>query len=227
MTRAPETAASAGTRTGPAVVLIPVKAFHRAKRRLGPALGETERVRLVRAMASHVVAACAPLPVAVVCDDEDVARWAADLGADVMWEPGQGLNGAVRAGVERLARAGARWVTVAHGDLPRARGLGALALFDGVTLVPDRRDDGTNVLRLPAACDFRFSYGPGSFRAHRAEATRLGLSVRVLRDPDLAYDVDWPADVAELGEGELTGRRARSRGPEGPRSHTSRTERSA
>jgi hypothetical protein len=23
--------------------------------------------------------------------------------------------------------------------------------------------------------------------------------VRVLRHPDLAYDVDWPADVAELG----------------------------
>jgi hypothetical protein len=30
------------------------------------------------------------------------------------------------------------------------------------------------------------------------EATRLGLAVRVIRDPDLAYDVDWPADVEEL-----------------------------
>ena len=64
--------------------------------------------------------------------------------------------------------------------------------------VPDRRDDGTNVLRLPTDVDFRFAYGPGSFRAHRAEATRLGLPVRVLREPNLAYDVDWPADVAEL-----------------------------
>ncbi len=158
-----------------------------------------ERVRLVRSMATHVVAACAPLPVAVVCDDEEVARWAEDLGAAVMWEPGQGLNGAVRAGVSRLARAGAEWVTVAHGDLPRARGLGTLPRFDGVTLVPDRHDDGTNVLRLPTDCDFHFAYGPGSFRAHRAEAVRLGLSVRILREPDLAYDVDWPADVVELG----------------------------
>ena len=182
------------------MVLVPVKAFHQAKRRLGSALADPERVRLVRAMATHVVSACAPLPVAVVCDDEEVAQWASDLGASVMWEPGQGLNGAVRAGVDRLARTGALWVTVAHGDLPRARGLGALPPFEGVTLVPDRRDDGTNVLRLPAATDFRFAYGPGSFRAHRAEATRLGLGVRVLRHPDLAYDVDWPADVAELGE---------------------------
>ena len=102
------------------------------------------------------------------------------------------------AGVTRLAETGTEWVTVAHGDLPRGRGLGALEHFAGVTLVPDRRDDGTNVLRVPAAHDFHFCYGPSSFRAHRAEATRLGLAVRVLRVPDLAYDVDWPSDVAEL-----------------------------
>lgn len=180
------------------MVLIPVKAFHQAKRRLDRVLSESERERLVRAMAAHVVAACTPLPVAVVCDDEDVATWAQSQGATVLWEPGQGLNGAVRAGVERLAASGARWVTIAHGDLPRARGLGTLNPFDGITLVPDRRDDGTNVLRLPTHCGFHFSYGPGSFRAHRAEAMRLGFTVRVVRDPDLAYDVDWPADVEEL-----------------------------
>ena len=199
MPRARDSVAPGGVGLGPEVVLVPVKAFHQAKKRLGPALADAERIALVRAMASHVVSACAPLPVAVVCDDDEVARWATDLGAAVMWEPGQGLNGAVRAGVERLARDGVRWVTIAHGDLPRARGLGVLSPFEGVTLVPDRRDDGTNVLRLPAGCDFHFAYGPGSFRAHRAEAARLGLPVRVLRDPDLAYDVDWPADVAELG----------------------------
>jgi 2-phospho-L-lactate/phosphoenolpyruvate guanylyltransferase len=196
---AQDAALVAGARVGSEAVLIPVKAFHQAKRRLGSTMAEPDRVRLVRDMASHVVLACAPLPVAVVCDDEEVARWASGLGATVMREPGQGLNGAVRAGFERLSRAGAQWVTVAHGDLPRARGLGTLPRFDGVTLVPDRRDDGTNVLRLPTGSDFRFAYGPGSFRRHRAEATRLGLPVRVLRDPDLAYDVDWPADVVELG----------------------------
>ncbi len=183
---------------GHEVVLIPVKAFDQAKRRLGSTLSDGDRIALVRAMAALVVAACDPLPVAVVCDDPDVAQWASEVGATVMWEPGQGLNGAVRAGVDRLARTGTSWVTVAHGDLPRAQGLGVLAPFDGVTLAPDRRDDGTNVLRLPAGSDFCFAYGPGSFRAHRAEATRLGLPVRVLRQPDLAYDVDWPADVVEL-----------------------------
>ena len=65
--------------------------------------------------------------------------------------------------------------------------------------MPDRRDDGTNVLRLPAvAADFRFSYGVGSLQAHRAEALRVGLAYAFLRHPNLAYDVDWPADVDEL-----------------------------
>jgi len=45
-----------------------------------------------------------------------------EVGATVMWEPGQGLNGAVRRASTRLAKAGARWVTVAHGDLPMHRG---------------------------------------------------------------------------------------------------------
>ncbi|HVB91150.1 MAG TPA: 2-phospho-L-lactate guanylyltransferase [Acidimicrobiales bacterium] len=183
---------------GSEVVLIPVKGFRQAKRRLGATLSDAQRVELVRTMAEQVVAASAPLQVAVVCDDIEVAQWATGLGAVVMWEPGQGLNVAVRSAVSRLAEARVAWVIVAHGDLPRACGLGSLGSFDGVTLVPDRLDDGTNVLRLPAGCDFHFAYGPGSFRAHRAEAVRLGLRVRVVRNPLLAYDVDWPADVLEL-----------------------------
>jgi 2-phospho-L-lactate/phosphoenolpyruvate guanylyltransferase len=187
-----------GPAQAPEVVLIPVKGFRQAKRRLGGTMSDATRIRLVRSMAEHVVAACAPLPAAVVCDDPEVAEWADALGATVIWEPGQGLNGAVRAGLEQLQKSGARWVTVAHGDLPRARDIGSLEPFDGITLVPDRQDDGTNVLRLPVGCDFHFAYGPGSFRAHRAEASRLGLPVRILRIPALAYDVDWPSDVAEL-----------------------------
>ena len=42
-----------------------------------------------------------------------------------------------------------------------------------------------------------FIYGPGSFRRHGAEARRLGLGLRVVREPLLGYDVDWPADLAD------------------------------
>jgi len=184
---------------GPGAVLVPVKSFASAKHRLTAALGDEDRRALVRQMAEQVLRASAPLPVVVVCDDEEVAAWARAHGAHVLWEPGRGLNGAVQSGVAQLAGMGVRRVVVAHADLPRARRLADLADYGGVTLVPDRRDDGTNVIALPADVSFRFSYGPGSFARHHAECRRLGLAVRVRRDADLSYDVDWPSDLPGAG----------------------------
>jgi 2-phospho-L-lactate guanylyltransferase len=181
------------------VVLVPVKAFARAKERLAPDLDPDERAALARAMATHVVHAAEPLPVAVVCDDDGVAEWADSEGAVVLLEPGRGLNGAVAAGVARLAAAGATEVVVAHSDLPLAEGLARLAGFDGVTLVPDRFEDGTNVMCVPADTAFGFAYGPRSFSRHAEEATRLGLAVRVRRDPGLTLDVDVAADLLLAG----------------------------
>jgi len=183
-------------RLGDQAVLVPVKAFGQAKERLGPTLSRTERSRLARAMATTVLGAAAPLPVAVVCDDPDVAQWARSLGALVVWEPGRGLNGAVEAGICRLTEAGVTQVTVAHGDLPLAENLIELGTFAGITLVPDRAGNGTNVISLPTKTTFRFSYGPGSFARHLAEAELTGLAVRVLHDERLASDVDEPGDLA-------------------------------
>lgn len=176
-------------------MLIPVKAFHQAKGRLHLTMSGPDRAHLARAMADRVVRAAHPLPVAVVCDDNAVAQWARNLGALVVWEPGRGLNGAVEAGVDHLVANGATQVTVAHADLPRAHDLARVGEATGITLVPDRYGNGTNVIALPAGTGFRFSYGPGSFARHRAEAERLGLPVRILDRPDLAYDIDEPGDV--------------------------------
>ncbi|HUY63390.1 MAG TPA: 2-phospho-L-lactate guanylyltransferase [Acidimicrobiales bacterium] len=188
---------------GGCVVLVPVKAFSQAKARLAPMLDGTRRAELARTMAATVVAAAAPLPVAVVCDDPEVADWAASVGAIVLPEPGRGLNGAVAAGADRLQEAGATEIIVAHGDLPFAHDLPRLAGFHGVTLVPDRAEDGTNVICIPAGSRFRFSYGPGSFTRHRAETARLGLALRIVREPALALDVDVPGDLPAVPGGWL------------------------
>ncbi len=183
---------------GSRAVLVPVKAFHDAKRRLDEALGPDERSALARAMADRVVDAAAPLPVAVVCDDGAVAAWARQRGALVVWEPGRGLNGAVEAGVAHLRHAGVDRVVVSHADLPRAADLASVDRGAGVTLVPDRWGNGTNVMALPTGAGFRFSYGPGSFARHQAEAERLGFVPEILDRPDLAWDVDLPEDVVPV-----------------------------
>jgi 2-phospho-L-lactate guanylyltransferase len=121
----------------------------------------------------------------------------------VLDDPGS-LDAAAREGQHHFAAAGIGRVVVAHGDLPRARSLVGLARDASrpvVALVPCHRDDGTNVLALPTGVEFGFAYGPGSFRRHVTESRRLGLGVRVVRDPDLAFDVDVPEDLAALGAG--------------------------
>jgi 2-phospho-L-lactate guanylyltransferase len=124
-----------------------------------------------------------------------VAAWARECGADVVWAPGRGLNGAVQDGVAWWADRGVSRVIVAHGDLPLATSLEWVARFPGVTLVPDRREDGTNVMCVPTGSGFTFAYGPGSFARHRVEARRLNLPLRIVRQPSLAWDVDVPADL--------------------------------
>lgn len=183
-----------------AVVLVPVKSFGQAKLRLAPALPAAERSELARDMAAKVLAAAAPLAAWVVCDDDEVADWARGHGAAVLLRPGRGLNGAVADGVEHLAGEGFDQVIVAHADLPLATTLGWLADFDGVTLVPDRHDDGTNVACVPSAAGFAFAYGAGSFARHRAEAERLGLPLRIERDVPLGWDVDVPDDLSVLSQ---------------------------
>jgi 2-phospho-L-lactate guanylyltransferase len=178
-----------------AAVLVPVKAFGQAKQRLAGALAPEARIELAVAMAATVLRAAAGLRTAVVCDDEDVQAWAESQGAEAIWTPGLGLNGAVGAGVAHLARRGIDRVVVAHADLPLATDLTWVASTEGVTLVPDRHGDGTNVACVPAGAGFAFAYGPGSFRAHRLEGRRLGLIVRVVLDPQLGWDVDVPADL--------------------------------
>lgn len=180
-------------------MLVPVKGFSVAKVRLARALADGPRADLARSMAGAVLRAAAGLAVAVVCDDEEVAAWARAQGAQVVWAPRRGLDAAVADGVRALAAQGAARVIVAHADLPLASDLRWVARFPGVTLVPDRRDDGTNVACVPTATPFPFSYGPGSFARHGRAALALGLSLRVVREPGLGRDVDEPADLALAG----------------------------
>jgi 2-phospho-L-lactate/phosphoenolpyruvate guanylyltransferase len=192
-------AAGAGTGAmATSAVVIPVKAFSNAKMRLSAVLSPEERASLAREMAQGVIRAAQPLPAVVVCDDLEVAAWAENLGARALLEPGLGLNGAVGTAVSQLAAEGYTRLVVAHADLPLAKQLAWLAEIDGIALVPDRHLDGTNVISLPAPCGFRFSYGPGSFSRHQEEALRTGLPWQVIHDPGLAWDVDFPADMAAV-----------------------------
>ena len=183
--------------TASTAVVVPIRSFDGALSRLTSVLGRSGCHDLMRRMAGRVVAAADGWPVHVATDDAEVAAWAADLGAEVVPVGRPGLSVAVSVAVDRLAAAGVERVVVAHADLALARSLRPAA-GSGLVIVPDRRRDGSNVLCVPADCGFRFSYGPGSFRRHVAEAGRLQLAVTVVEDDALAADIDHPEDLLAL-----------------------------
>jgi 2-phospho-L-lactate guanylyltransferase len=186
-----------------AAVVVPIRAFSDGGARLAGALDPGARADLARRMADVVLAAAGSLPVAVVTSAPEVVAWARGHGAQVVGDPG-GLDAAVAAGVEWCARTGHVRAIVAHADLPRAP-IGSLERFaadagrEVVTVVPCHRDDGSPVLTVPTHRPFPFAYGSASFRRHAARASRLGLGIKVVRDPDLAFDLDLPEDLARLG----------------------------
>lgn len=181
--------------TAPLAALVPVKSFAQGKSRLEPALTDDERATLTEKLATSVIEACAPLPTYVACESDTIAIWAQAHRATPIRSNMSGLNNVVQHAVAALGAEGYERVLVAHGDLADPRNLPLLGQWEGVVLVPDRHLDGTNVLIVAADVAFRFSYGPGSFARHVAEAERIGLPVHVIDDPGLALDLDSPEDL--------------------------------
>jgi 2-phospho-L-lactate/phosphoenolpyruvate guanylyltransferase len=175
---------------------VPIRGFRAGKGRLSSVLSDDERAALGRRMAGRVLDAAAPLPVYVVTSDDEVVAFASERGAKVVADPGS-LNGAAGAGRAAVAADGFASVIVAHADLAQPEPFAWVAEFDGVTIVPDRHGEGTNVMALPAHAPFDFAYGDGSRARHEREARVRGLALRVVNDASLAWDVDEPDDLTD------------------------------
>ena len=189
-------------------VVLPIKGFSDAKARLEPVLSAENRASLAAFTAGGVLEAVEGVDTFVVCNSDEVAQWARERGAMVVRQQKPGLNGAVANGVD-TAQYKRDWVLIAHSDLPFPEAL--LSVVDlklvstSVTIVPDRHEDGTNVLVIPSGCGFTFHYGPGSFTAHQQEAARIGLPIRIVRHEQLGLDIDTPDDLAQLPASWLEG----------------------
>ena len=176
--------------------LVPVKAFTQAKQRLGVVLSPAQRRRLAQDLAEGVLAAARDVAVFVVCDDEEVRRWAERNGATALWTAELGLNGAVDDGVRSITRQGfPDHVIVSHADLPLPASITTIARRGTATLVPDVAHDGTNVMSFPLHRPVPAAYGPGSFARHYDSARDAGLPVEVRLDTRLALDIDVASDL--------------------------------
>jgi 2-phospho-L-lactate guanylyltransferase len=68
----------------------------------------------------------------------------------------------------------------------------------GAVIAPSRDGTGTNALLRTPPSLFPSHFGPDSFRLHLAEAEARGVTVRVIRNPRIALDVDDADDLRAL-----------------------------
>ncbi len=197
---------SAGRRTA---ALVPVKQLSAVKERLSEALSEEERAALMLATASHVLSELLSSPsldaAFVISSDSAVVELAGCLGAEVVPDRGEGLNEAIRRGLEDLEERGFDAALVVFADLPLFKSSDAeemLALAGGrpsVVVAPDRHGRGTNALLLAPPRAAAPAFGEGSLERHLSAADEVGARVREYRSPGTAFDLDTPDDLRDLG----------------------------
>ena len=193
-----------------ALILVPCKSLAAGKSRLGTLLTATERHALCRRFLVNTLELATGLvanhDIRVISPDETVVRIAADLGIQSLRDRGTDLNSAIAGAVSALAARepdlAVQDVLILPIDLVKATAAAlspVLASPADLVLVPDHQERGTNVLRLPGsvAPRFRFQFGDDSFARHLAEAERLRLGLRIMRETALAFDLDTPIDYEE------------------------------
>ena len=193
--------------------VIPLKDFVQAKQRLSGVLSVAERRQLFAAMVDDVLRCFSQSEeldrVIVLSDDAEACLLAEHYGLDYWRESelnARGLNAVVSAAVKRAAELGCSQCLVAHGDLPllnraeldrfiRQHRASASATL---SIAPDRRGGGSNMICLPAASGFDFCYGENSFTAHCHQTQALGLNCQVFHAAGSACDIDELEDLLQL-----------------------------
>lgn len=189
-------------------VVVPVKPFALAKRRLSLVLTEDERAQLARAMLGDLLGtlcACSRVSgVIVVTREKAVAPIAAKFGVTVLPEAEPGLSKSVLQAGRHLSSLGGHSLLMLPTDVPLASPTEIDQLIDrhgwapAVTLVSDEAGYGTNAIAVSPPDLMSFRFGRRSFEAHRSAATALGVRVQTLRSPGLAMDIDRPDDLRRL-----------------------------
>jgi 2-phospho-L-lactate guanylyltransferase len=194
------------------VIAIPVSSLDESKTRLADALSLLERGALTLAMLEDVIDATTALPgweTWVISPDETVLEIAATRGVVRVLEEKPPLANAVRQIEAEAVDHGVEQLAILLGDTPLVTTealLSALHTLGAVILAPDEREVGTNLLvrRPPRAIRARF--GTESFRKHLEGAAMAGIPASVVQHPELAFDLDAPADILTLLRSKKEGR---------------------
>lgn len=179
-------------------VVVPVKAFHRAKSRLAPLLSPSQRSELTKLMALRTMSLLEGVRSYIVCDDTEVATWAKSHGYDVIYSPRIGLNQSLRFAITELERTQIDTLTILPIDLVLLEDLGPVISSGEVIVAPDMEELGTNALALPLRAELLPHFGANSFTRHLQLGKDSNVSTRIVRSREFAFDLDTPDDLMQL-----------------------------
>ncbi len=187
--------------------LVPLKQLALSKRRLNTVLEPSERQGLALAMARDVLTVlrqhAAIDGVLLVSRTPEARQLAKDCGAVLFAEsPNADLSEALTEAsrfVVREYRANA--TLVVPSDVPLIRNDDIEAVLnqrDGITLVPDILEEGTNALLMSPPNLIEYVFGEHSFRHHSESSRAAGVNPQIVRNKHIARDIDVPDDLAAL-----------------------------
>ncbi|HEY7392496.1 MAG TPA: 2-phospho-L-lactate guanylyltransferase [Bryobacteraceae bacterium] len=192
--------------------ILPVKDPRNAKQRLEGFLAAETREKLARVLYEQTIAALSQASgidrVLVITSDAEIAAHARRMGAQVIEENRQVSHSAsadaacliaLEMGAETALLVPIDVPLVEASDFERLAAAG-MSLRPGVVIVPSADGTGTNALARTPPDIIPSCFGPGSFHAHLGQARNRAVAADVLRLPRLMFDIDTPADVAELLE---------------------------
>ncbi len=207
-------------------VIVPVKILTEAKSRLAPVLSAEQRrtlatellertLKLLHLLLQHEQIA----GFVTISNDPTVLTLAQEYSGYTLAEEDEATATDARLNLA-LARA-ARWcqekfeastIIILPSDLPLLETEDLESLLEYLqrdpvqplaVLAPDRHNKGTNALLLRPAnlLDFTYYFGEQSFERHLgALRARTDVQTFVCRRPGLAFDLDWPEDLAALAQ---------------------------
>jgi 2-phospho-L-lactate guanylyltransferase len=189
------------------MILIPIKDLSNAKQRLSPAMEQSERTRLARAMLLDVLDAVhsyGRVTVSLVTSDPFAMEAAKHYAFDVIPDKlNLSESDAIAMATEVCQSRGIESTLVIPGDIPLIEASEIQAIYDcapkrGSVLVPSGDKRGSNALfRNPAAL-FPLRFGNDSFMPHLIAAIATNATCIVLSLPGIRLDIDTPEDLARL-----------------------------
>ncbi len=191
--------------------IVPVKPLKRAKSRLAGVLTAEQREYLATQLLLRTVRLLLPLShiqgVLVISRDTRALAMARDQGAQTVQESGAPeLNSALLRATHALRTWGGEAGLVVPADIPllSSEDVGAVVdmgrYHNSVVLVPDHREQGTNLLFVRPPGLIPYAFGENSFNRHQYYARDVGATVLVYRSDGASLDIDTPADLARYIE---------------------------